>query len=194
MMFYNAGMKGLKGSTDEGGVRVPFYIRWDGRISADREVDRIAAHIDVFPTIAALAGASLPENQVEGRSLLPLIEDPQTQWADRFLYTHKGRWPTGAEPNDFQWKDFAVRNQRFRFVNNEALYDMQADPGQKLNVIDDHPEIVQQMRTAYEAWWKTTRPMMVNETAPMSPTRPFHLAFEKQQADSGIPNWRPRAF
>jgi len=189
--MYNAGMKGLKGSPDEGGVRVPFFVRWDGRIRPGRDVDRIAAHIDLLPTLAALAGAKLPPGQVEGRNLLPLIENPDAEWPDRYLYTHVGRWKTGAEPNDHQWSRFAVRNQRFRFVGNDALYDMQKDPGQTTNVIDQHPEVVAEMRAAYDAWWKETRPMMVNEGVPMSPMRPFHELYKKQSETTGIPEWKP---
>ncbi|MCA9127963.1 MAG: arylsulfatase [Planctomycetales bacterium] len=193
MMLYNAGMKGQKGSADEGGVRVPFFVRWDGKIQAGKDVDRIAAHIDILPTLAALAGASIPENQVEGRNLLPLIEDPQTNWEDRYLFTHKGRWPTGSEPNDFRLKDFAVRSDRYRFVTNDSLYDMWEDPGQTKNIISEHPEMVAKMRAAYDAFWNEARPMMVNEEAPMSPTRPFHVLYDKQFKSSGIPDWTPPA-
>lgn len=190
LMLYNAGMKGLKGSTDEGGVRVPFFVRWDGHVQADQDVDRIAAHIDVFPTIAALAGARLPSGQVEGRSLLPLVENPQAEWSDRFLFTHKGRWPTGQDPEQSKWTNFAVRNQQYRFVDNVALYDMQADPGQTKNIIDQHPELVEKMRGAYDEFWRAARPLMVNETAPMSKTRPFHVRYEQQLKNGGIPAWQ----
>ncbi len=194
MLPYNAGMKGLKGSADEGGVRVPFFVRWDGHIEPGRDVNRIAAHIDILPTLAALTDSEQPKDQVEGRNLLPLIENPKIKWQDRFLFTHKGRWKTGADPEDFKWKNFAVRNQRFRFVENNALYDMQKDPSQKTNVIDQHPEVVKKMRAAYETWWSETRPLMVNETAKMSPTRPFHELYNKQMKTSGIPKWNPPSF
>jgi arylsulfatase len=190
MMFHNAGMKGLKGSPDEGGVRVPFFVRWDGRIQPGRDVGRIAAHIDIFPTLAALANATVPPTQVEGRSLLPLIENPTADWPDRYLFTHQGRWKTGENPDDYQWQGFAVRNQRFRFVNNKALYDLEKDPGQATNVIDQHPDVVREMRAAYDAWWKDTRPLMVNEDVPMSPTRPYHVWFNRQQQEKGIPDWQ----
>jgi arylsulfatase len=185
-------MKGQKGSTDEGGVRVPFFVRWDGKITPNRDVDKIAAHLDILPTLADFAGAKIPADQVEGRSLLPLIEQQKVKWADRYLFTHKGRWKTGENPNDSQWKGFAVRNQRFRFVENNALYDMQKDSGQTTNIIEDHPDVVKEMRQVYDAWWKKTVPMMDNESAPMSPTRPFHVLFEKQSKSAqGIPAWKP---
>jgi arylsulfatase len=189
--FYNAGMKGLKGSVDEGGVRVPFFIRWDGRIKPGRDIDRIAAHLDLLPTLAALAGVPVPKDQVEGRNLLPLLQAPEAAWPDRYMFSHKGRWKTGDNPDNHQWEDFSVRNQRFRFAENIALYDMQDDPGQTKNVIAEHPEVVQQMRAAYDDWWKKTRPQMVNENAPMSPTRPFHEWYKQQLETTGIPAWTP---
>ena len=153
----------------------------------------LGAHIDILPTLAALAGAEIPEQQVEGRSLLPLIENPDAEWGDRYLFTHRARWKTGSDPDQFQWTGFAVRNQRYRWVENKALYDMEKDPGQKLNIIEEHPEVVASMRKAYEQFWKETRPLMVNEKAPMSPTRPYHVWYEEQMKAGGIPNWIPPA-
>jgi arylsulfatase A-like enzyme len=186
---FNADMKGLKGSVDEGGVRVPFFISWKGKLAEGKSLTQIASQIDIFPTLAEIAGAELPEKQVEGRSFLSLLRDDQSPWPDRYLFDHAGRWPRNAEPNDFQWKQYSVRNDRFRFVEDKFLYDMQSDPGQTKNCIADHPEVVAKMRAAYDSWWKETRPMMVNEMRPLSPSRPFHDWFHKQQSESGIPDW-----
>lgn len=205
--FFNAGMKGLKGSTDEGGVRVPFFVRWTGKIPGGRDISSLAAHIDVLPTLAAFAGAEPPAPQVEGRSLLPLLENPAAPWADRFLFTHVARWRTGANPDDFRDVNYAVRNQRFRLVGPSAakkgagakpsepvrLYDLEADPGQTRDVLAQFPEVAAQMRSAYEAFWAEARPLLVNESAPMSPTRPFWVAFEAQKAAEGIPTWEAPA-
>lgn len=207
--FYNAEQRGLKGSTDEGGVRVPFFMRWDGKIEPGRDIDRIAAHIDLLPTFAAMASAELPENQVEGRSLLPLIEGKADDWKDRYFFTHKARWNTGDDPNLFQWLNFGVRDQRFRYVGPSfassrrskktpqaedsepkgELFDLQADPSQTTNIIDDYPEVAEKMRAAYDQFWKEARPLMVNEKAEMSPTRPFHVLYEAQLKATGIPDW-----
>jgi arylsulfatase A-like enzyme len=194
MLPYNAGMKGLKGSVDEGGVRVPFFVRWDGHIQPGRDVATVAAHIDVLPTFAELAGAEVPANQVEGRSLLPFLEGKQVEWEDRFLITHPGRWKTGENPDDHQWQEFAVRNERFRLTSNggrQSLFDMQEDPGQTTDVKGQHPEIVRKMVAAYDQFWREARPLMVNETAPMSPTRPYHELYNAQLFESGIPQWQP---
>jgi arylsulfatase A-like enzyme len=192
MQFYDAGIKGQKNTVEEGGVRVPFFVRWDGKLKPGRDVDRIAGAIDIMPTLAAIAGAELPRDQVEGRDLLPLLESDEAakNWEDRYFFTHQGRWPVGDDPDKWQWKNFAVRNQRFRFVNGTELFDMRADPGQTKNVIDAHPEVVKEMRTAYDAWWKATRPMMVNENVPMSKTRPYWEAFRAQEKAGGIARWK----
>ncbi len=188
---FNAGMRGLKGSPDEGGVRVPFFFQWQGRVPAGRDIDRVTAHIDLFPTLASLAGAELPPEQVEGRSLLPLLTEEAPQWPDRMLVTHVGRWPQFADPAMFKWKGAALRTERFRLVNNQALYDMQADPGQTKNVIKQHPELVKQLRRDYDLWWEQTLPKLINEQVPSSKVRPFHELFRAQQAAEGIPEWIP---
>jgi arylsulfatase len=94
---FNAGMKGKKGNPNEGGTRVPAFFRWNSVLKEGVDVDRLTAHIDMYPTLAELAGAKLPaKEQVEGRSLVPLLKDPTAKWKDRFLFTHVGRWPKGA--------------------------------------------------------------------------------------------------
>ncbi|HAD22222.1 MAG TPA: arylsulfatase, partial [Opitutae bacterium] len=190
MEGFNAGMKGAKASADEGGVRVPFFFRWPGKFSSGKAVERITAHIDLLPTLADIAGIDqLPKGQVEGRSFVPLLKNPNAKWKDRYLFTQGARWKTGAEPTDHMWKRFAVRNERFRLVEN-SLYDMKADPSQTTDVADKFPKTVKSMREAYEKFWQDTRPLMVNEDAPMSPTRPYHVLYEKQLNSEGIPVWR----
>ena len=189
MEGFNAGMKGAKGSADEGGVRVPFFIRWPGKFSPGKVVERITAHIDLLPTLADIAGISkFPKGQIDGRSLVPLLKNPKAEWRDRYLFTHKGRWQTGTEPTERKWKGFAVRNERFRLVENN-LYDMKKDPAQTQNVSEEYPQVVKSMRKAYEEFWEETRPLMVNENVPMSPTRPYHELYETQLKVEGIPDW-----
>jgi arylsulfatase A-like enzyme/alpha-L-fucosidase len=188
---YNAGMKGLKGSVDEGGTRVPFFIYWEGRIAPNRDIGTLAAHIDFFPTVAALAGARLPADQVEGRSLLPLLENPHADWPDRFVFTQVCRWPAGADPDAFQWENFSVRSQRFRLVGVSELYDMEKDPGQTRNVSAGHPETVAAMKAAHAEYWEQARPLMVNEDAIGPATPPYHRWFEEQMKAGGIPAWNP---
>jgi hypothetical protein len=70
---------------------------------------------------------------------------------------------------------------------------MDKDPGQTTDVAQKHSDAVEAMRSAYDFWWKETRPMMVNETAPLSPTRPFHELYNQQAKTTGIPKWKAPA-
>lgn len=198
---YNFGMRGMKGSPNEGGSRVPLFMRLPGKIKPGIDVDRITRHYDLFPTLAEIAGASLPEGlDLDGRSLLPLIEDPQASWPDRNLFFHVGRWnKKGAPgrwgegntgPDQAKFKGFAVRNERWRLVGN-ALYDITQDPGETQDIAKEHPEVAAELRKAFEAWWDEVRPLMVNEDAPLDGGKPFVEQFEKQKQETGIPDWIP---
>lgn len=148
---YNAGMRGRKGSVHEGGGRVPFYLRWPARLQPGR-VDRIAAHIDVLPTLVDLLGLPAPDDRpLDGRSLRPLLEGRAEGWADRMLFTHQAR-PDGP-PNTYPG---AVRTQQYRLVNEGKgwqLFDMASDPGQATDVAAANPSVVDRLSAAYDAWF-----------------------------------------
>ncbi len=178
---YNAGMRGMKCGPYQGGTRVPVFWRWPGILTpGDRP--QLTAHIDIFPTLAQLAGASLSSAaalQVEGRSLLPLLERADSAWPDRFLFTHVGRWDRGLAPQS-KYRQCAVQNSRFSFVNNTELYDLAADPGETKNVIDDQPQVVAEFRAAYDRWWNSILPCLVNEFAVGPRINPFKTAYWEQ--------------
>ena len=191
VQLHAAGLKNGKGSSNEGGTRVPAFWRWKGVLPEGRDIDGLTAHIDLFPTFTALAGTKLPAGiqKLDGCSLLPLLENPKAKWSDRSLFVHKGRWKKGSNPDYAKYSACAVRTERFRLVNNRELYDIEADPGETTNVIDKHPDAVAKMRAAYDAWWAETRPLMVNEEVPLASERPFWVLYEKQLNGQGIPKW-----
>ncbi|MCF7709024.1 MAG: arylsulfatase [Verrucomicrobia bacterium] len=190
---YTAGFKTGKGSPYEGGTHVPAFWRWQGVLEEGTDIDTLTAHIDLFPTFAELAGAHLPEGvqKIDGRSLLPLLENPNADWTDRKLFVHRGRWPKGADPDEYKYKNFAIRTERWRLVNKTELYDIQSDPFEKNNVIDKHPQIVRELLDAYDAWWYRTRPLMVNEDVPNAEVKPAFVRYKKQLEEKGIPDWTP---
>src|SRR5437660_1104012 len=160
LSIYNAGMRGGKGTPYEGGTRVPSFWRWPAGFKGGFDCAALTAHIDLFPTLAEIAGAKLSDGvkkQVEGRSLLRLLKNPQAQSPDRFLVTHVGRWPRG-KAEEWKFKDCCIRDSRFALVNNSELYDLKSDPGETNNVIEDHPEVVPKLRAAYDHWWSDVLP------------------------------------
>lgn len=177
---YNGDHKGKKGSVDEGGTRVPGFWRWPGVLEAGTDVDRVANHYDLLPTFAEIVGGSpKQQDQLHGKSLVPLLKDANAHWEDRFRVFHKGRWGKDQAANSRD-DGFAVRNQRFRLVGRTALYDMEQDPSQTTNVIADHPEVAKQMNSVYDKWFDEALPNMVNEDAPLTGHNTFHLMYWKQ--------------
>ena len=133
---WNGGMKGRKGSTDEGGVRSPLVMQWKGTLPEGKTVPQIASAPDLLPTLADLAGLQIkPPNLLDGRSLKPLLMNENAQWPERMLISH--------------WREnTSVRNQQYRLDSEDQLFDMEADPRQYQNVADQFPQIVDQLKAA----------------------------------------------
>jgi len=180
--IFNAGMRGAKVTPYQGGTRVPSFWRWPAGFRGGADVAALTAHIDVFPTLAELAGVTLRggvRDQVEGRSLVPLLKDPHAEWPDRTLVTHVGRWPRG-EAARAKYAQCSIRDARFTLVNNAELYDLKADPGESRNVIADHPDEVAKLRAAYDRWWDETLPRLENENAVGPKVNPYKERYWRQ--------------
>lgn len=180
--IFNAGLRGSKGTPYEGGTRAPSFWRWPAGIQGGRDCGALAAHIDLFPTLAEIAHVNLARKtrrQFEGRSLTPLLRDPNAPWANRLLFTHLGRWPFG-QAADWKYRGCAVRDARFTLVNNTELYDLLLDPGQRTNVIARHPAVAVQLRKAYDEWWSGVQPSLENELVIGPQINPFKELYWKQ--------------
>ena len=186
---WNAGMRGAKGTAWLGGTRASSFWRWPGTLKpADCGV--LAAHIDFFPTIAEIAGAKVPDAvkpQVEGRSLVPLLENPAGTLPDRIQVTHLGRWPKNADPAQSKYAMCSVRNTRWQLISPNGgaqpkwqLYDVKADPGQQTDVAAENPAVVQQLAAAYDQWWTDVQPLLVNEKVVGPKLNPFAELYWKQ--------------
>ncbi len=160
---FSAGLRGRKASVFEGGIRVPFFIRWDGQFSPGVKIDSIAAHIDIAPTLLDLCGVTTPSGlRLDGLSLAPLLKEPAFDWPHRVLFSQSHR---GDVPD--MGRACAVRSQRWKLIQAEgwspgplpeaphwALYDMEADPGEQKDLSKGHPEMVKRMQGAYEDWFQ----------------------------------------
>ena len=163
---YNAGMKGHKGQPYQGGTRVPAFFRWPGGgIKGDSESAALTSQMDIMPTLLEVTGTPVTsrlKKQIEGRSLVPFFKDPNAEWEKRTLVHHAGGWKRGDAAKS-KHERVAIQNEQFTLVFNEELYDLKADPGETNNVITEHPEIVKNLRKAYDKWWEKVTPRMINE-------------------------------
>ncbi len=154
--IYNHGMRGTKGSEYDGGHRVPFFIHWPrGGLSGGRDVDRLAAHVDVLPTLLELCGIPMPPSiAFDGTSLKPLLAGPPPEeWPDRILVTDSQRLR-----HPVKWRKSSVMTQQYRMINGKELYDIGEDPGQQHDIAGAHPEVMERLRSFYEAWWEELEP------------------------------------
>ena len=185
---FNAGMHGQKGTPWEGGTRAASFWRWPGTLKP-ADVDRLAAHIDVFPTLAELAGAKVAKDvaqKLDGRSLVPLLRDAAAPWPDRTLVTHVGRWPKGGA-EAAKYAQCRVRNQRYSLISTGGgespaweLYDLKADYGEKHNLAAKRPAIAKELSDDYDRWWQEVLPCMENENAVGPSVNPFKELYRKQ--------------
>lgn len=168
---WNGGMKGRKGSIDEGGVRVPFLIRWPGKIKPGLRVEQIAGAVDLLPTLAEIAGIPLiSEKPLDGTSLRPLLLNRANNWKDRFMFSFaSGRVRNGITTPP----RVSVRNQRFRMDGSGNLYDMPADPGQNQNVAPDHSHVAESMHSAVKQFLDGLRGSIGSDN------RPFPVGFSE---------------
>jgi arylsulfatase A-like enzyme len=131
---WNGGMKGRKGTIDEGGLRSPFFIRWPNRIQAGTSIPHIAGAIDLLPTLTELAGIDgKVDKPLDGRSVCPLLLEESTEWHPRSLLAVKRN-------------QVSVRTQRFRLDANGQLFDIEADPGQTIDVADRNPDLAARLQ------------------------------------------------
>lgn len=160
---WNGGMKGVKGSTDEGGVRSPFVIRWPGKVEAGTQISQIAGAIDLLPTLAALADVPVVSTKpFDGLNLKPLLLKSDASAAaaitlaelrDRKIFSYWNR-------------QTSVRTQQYRLDHDGKLFDLVADPGQLTDVSKEHPKIQAQLRDAVKKWNEEVLPGIDHDDRP----------------------------
>jgi arylsulfatase A-like enzyme len=172
---WNEGMKGIKGSTDEGGVRSPLFIRWPGKIEAGKRIDNISGAIDLLPTLASLARIdALTAYPPDGVSLQPLLMGDGSNWSERVIFSHwNGR--------------ISARNQQYRFDHSGRLYDMFADPGQTKDISGEIPEIASWFSEQVEQWKSDTFQGMNSDTESFPVGHP-DFKYTQLPARDGVPH------
>jgi arylsulfatase A-like enzyme len=151
-LAYNTGinlpLRGNKGQTLEGGIRVPFFIAWRGKLPADRTYAYPVTTLDILPTACALAGAKTPQN-VDGVNLMPHLLGENQEAPHEALYwrfgpqkaIRKGNWSL------VDWRDFETKTN-----SGWQLFDLSKDIGQKNNLAAKHPDRVAELSQAWQRW------------------------------------------
>ena len=199
---YTYGLFERKGNTHEGGVRVPFFLRWTGTLDAGKELGIIAAHIDVAPTLLELCGIPKPsEAKFDGLSLAPLLnlgQGTKVSWPDRTLYF---QWHRGDEPQIY--RAFGARSQRYKLLQPQGvsdsrpfdeippfkLYDMLLDPYETKDIASENKDVVERMQQEYAAWFRD-----VSSTRGFAPPRIQICGTDENPVTLTRQDWRgPRA-
>lgn len=155
---WNGGMRGRKGSTDEGGVRTPLLLQWKGTVAAGKTISEVGSAIDFLPTLASLAqiDATTAKN-IDGKNLAPLLLEQSPEWDDRLVFNH---WSGKT----------SIRTQQFRLDHENRLYDISKDRGQLIDVSTQFPKMLDSLKKAKIDWLSDTQPL-TSETD----NRPFTL-------------------
>jgi arylsulfatase A-like enzyme len=141
----NRPLRGVKGEVYEGGIHVPFVMKWPGHIPAGETYGSPIISLDIFPTAAAVAGAHIPTDRpIDGVDLMPHITGKASSPPHDKLY-----WRTGGGAA------FAVRQGNWKMVKiggRTELYDLEADISESKDAGAAKPEIVNRLEAARQSW------------------------------------------
>ncbi|MCF6358278.1 MAG: arylsulfatase [Draconibacterium sp.] len=154
---YVAGMREKKGSVFRGGVRIPFFMRLPSLFRGAKEIETTAAHIDILPTVAELCNVELPgDRTIDGKSLIPLIQDKQIDWANRSLFFY---W-TRRYPE--LYNNIALQKGNFKLVGHTnynatvedfELFDIEKDPYEQNNIVSNNLTIATELKTGLDNYY-----------------------------------------
>jgi arylsulfatase A-like enzyme len=152
--------RGAKASLFEGGIRVPSIISWPGKIPKGQIRNQFAVNTDWFPTLAEYCNIKLPRNDLDGKSLVSVINSAAAEtmhqegycWEFKKMWVaRKGKWKLMGNPVDTSNKG-TLTDADILF-----LVDLEADPSESTNVATSHPDIVNELKTQYQNWGKNNK-------------------------------------
>ena len=153
--FASAGFRGYKADIWEGGHRVPFFVRWPGKIAAGSQSPQTICHADLLATCAAILDAKLPNNAAEDSvSLLPaLLGEAKAPLHEHVVHhsisgrfaIRQGNWKLALCPGSGGWGKPGDADAAKKGLPAVQLYDLSTDPAETTNLHDKHPEVVQRL-------------------------------------------------
>jgi uncharacterized sulfatase len=144
----NEPMNGEKGTLCEGGIRTPWLAYWKGTIPGGQVYPHPVISLDVAATAVALAGLKPEPGELDGVNLIPFFTGENKAAPHGRLFW---RWTSQSAIREGNWK-------LLRGVQREYLFDLVADPGEKENLIGEHPEIANRLRRGLETWSADLKP------------------------------------
>ncbi|MEM9420320.1 MAG: sulfatase-like hydrolase/transferase [Planctomycetota bacterium] len=136
-------LRAHKGSFYEGGIRVPFMMRWPAKFAAGRVFDQPVSTLDLYPTFCSIAGAELPKDaMIEGKNLMPYLEGEKTGLSDRTLQWF---WNDVGSMRKGDWKLVAYGDRR-------ELYNLKDDLGETTDLAKKHPELFKELNAEHDAF------------------------------------------
>jgi len=155
----NGSLRDYKGSSYEGGVRVPFIVSWPGELPQGTVCREPVISLDILPTICAAVGISLPGDRVyDGRNMLPMLRGEATEPLHEALFWDGAETHWGVRMG--KWKLVHTRKEAFE------LYDLEVDTSETNNLAEEHPEIVEQLKRKYLEWKSKMAPQMKKRMEP----------------------------
>lgn len=158
--FWNGDLRGVKGSLLEGGIRVPFLVRWPGVVPAGRDYDPTVTALDVFPTLRSAARAPAPEARAyDGLDLLPFLTGAREGPPHEALYWQwEEQWAVRVGPAKYTH----ARTTRKPVPVDTFLFDLGTDPTESTDLGPERPDLVGRLCSLAEAW----REALENDAAP----------------------------
>jgi arylsulfatase A-like enzyme len=144
----NAPLRGDKGQTYEGGIRVPFFVSWPGKLPSGKTFDHAVSSLDVLPTSCAVAGVKPPEG-IEGVNLVPHLSGEKSEPPHDML-----AWRFGPQQAIRKGNYKLVIGRDFEAMQNSEwqLFDLSTDLSEKTDLAASKPELVAELKSAWEAW------------------------------------------
>jgi arylsulfatase A-like enzyme len=156
----NGPLRGQKGDVWDGGIHVPLFVQWKGRLPAGKVDDRPVISLDILPTAVAAAGGQIASDwQLDGVNLLPYLEGKNTaaphdhlcwrfgpQWAIR-----QGNWKL-AQGFDEVANPMPGQPDKYKVVAQPQLFNLASDPGESKDLAAAQPEKVAELKTLYDKW------------------------------------------
>ncbi|NNE91187.1 MAG: sulfatase-like hydrolase/transferase [Verrucomicrobiales bacterium] len=143
----NEPMNGEKGMLSEGGIRVPFFVAWKGKIPAGKVYEEPVIALDVAATAVELAGLEA-DDSLDGVNLVPFLTGEKTGAPHEFL---TWRWVSQAAIRSGKWK-------LLRGGEREYLFDLEVDVSEKTNVLAENPEVANRLRKQLTNWSNELKP------------------------------------